>query len=452
MAKNYYDVLGVSKSATDEEIKSAYRKLAKKYHPDLNKDNPDATAKFKEVNEAYEVLGDKTKRSNYDTYGSADGNPFGGNGGAGGFGGFGNGGGFSGNFGGFEDLGDIFSGFFGGSGFGGSSRRSEMVGSDINLRMDLSFDEAVFGTKTNVTVLRTTVCHDCNGTGAKNGTEYTTCSACGGRGKVRYQQNTIFGTMTSESACSTCGGTGKQIKEKCSCCGGKGFVKQNTTIEIEIPAGVDNGQVLTVPNKGNEAKGGCGNLRIELNVASHPMLRREGADLYADVYVPYIDCILGCDIDVPIVKGTYKLTIPPLTSSGTLFRLKGKGVKKLRSNSSGDVLITIKSEVPKSLDKQTKELLNKIKDSTNASAYPKSKDCTSKIEKLKASKWTDDAINNVNCEEIENCENVNCNKNQNFDDKLNQSLKNLKNKTTSAFNKLKTKIKEAKDRVKKKFD
>jgi molecular chaperone DnaJ len=249
--------------------------------------------------------------------------------------------------------------------------------------MNLSFEEAVFGVKKSVTVARTTLCNDCNGTGAKNGTEYTTCSGCNGKGKIRYQQETFLGTVINESVCSSCKGTGKQIKEKCSCCSGKGFVKANTTIEVNVPAGVDNGQILTVPNKGNEAKGGCGNLRIDLTVSSHSMLKRDGADLYIDVHIPYVDCVLGCEIDVPLVKGVYKLTIPPLTQSGTLFRLKGKGIKKLQSSSYGDILVTVKSEAPKSLDKQTKELLNKIKQEVNISAYPKAKDYENKVSKLK---------------------------------------------------------------------
>ena len=376
MAKDYYDILGVSKDASEDEIKSAYRKLAKKYHPDLNKDNPDATAKFKEVNEAYEVLGDAKKRSNYDQYGSAEGNPFSG---GQGFGGFGGAEGFEGGFGGF---GDIFSNIFGG-GFGGSVRRSEPVGSDIGARMNLTFEEAAFGVKKTVTVQRTVLCKDCNGTGAKNGTEYTTCSVCGGKGKVRYQQSTFLGTVINESICSACGGSGKQVKEKCSCCNGKGYKKENTTIEVNVPAGIDNGQILTLPNKGNEAKGGCGDLRIELTVSPHPMLKRDGADLYLEVFVPYVDCLLGTDIMVPLVKGVYKLTIPALTQSGTIFRLKGKGIKRLRGNTNGDIIITVKSEVPKSLDKKTKEMLKDIKEQTSSSSYPKSKDYESKISKIK---------------------------------------------------------------------
>lgn len=376
MAKDYYDILGVSKDASEDEIKSAYRKLAKKYHPDLNKDNPDATAKFKEVNEAYEVLGDAKKRSNYDQYGSAEGNPFGG---GQGFGDFGGAEGFEGGFGGF---GDIFSNIFGG-GFGGSVRRSEPVGSDIGARMNLTFEEAAFGVKKTVTVQRTVLCNDCNGTGAKNGTEYTTCSVCGGKGKVRYQQSTFLGTVINESICSACGGSGKQVKEKCSCCNGKGYKKENTTIEVNVPAGIDNGQILTLPNKGNEAKGGCGDLRIELTVSPHPMLKRDGADLYLEVFVPYVDCLLGTDIMVPLVKGVYKLTIPALTQSGTIFRLKGKGIKRLRGNTNGDIIITVKSEVPKSLDKKTKEMLKDIKEQTSSSSYPKSKDYESKISKIK---------------------------------------------------------------------
>lgn len=370
MAKNFYDVLGVSKDASADEIKSAYRKLAKKYHPDLNKDNPDAAAKFKEVNEAYEVLGDEQKRSNYDKFGSAEGNPFGG---AGGFSQ-----GFSGSFGGFSGFGDFFSDIF--SGFSSSTRRTASpVGSDISMRLNLSFEESAFGVKETVHVQRTILCHDCKGTGAKNGTEFTTCTACNGMGKIRYQQESFLGTVINEKRCTTCGGTGKIIKEKCSCCQGKGTLKEASDIEVDIPAGVDNGQILTVTGKGNEAKGGNGDLIIEINVTPHKLLRREDFDLYIEIFVPFTDLVLGTEINVPLAKGVHKLTIPALTQSGTVFRLKGKGIKHLRGSGYGDLLVTIKSEVPKSLDKHTKDLLNKIKEETKLSSYPKSKDYETKI-------------------------------------------------------------------------
>ncbi len=369
MAKNFYEVLGVSKSASADEIKSAYRKLAKQYHPDLNKDNPDAATKFKEINEAYEVLSDETKRANYDQFGSAEGNPYA-NAGAG-FGG----GGF-----GFEDIfSNIFSGFGGGA---TRARNSDPIGSDIVLKMHLTFDEAVNGVSKNITFSRVETCNECRGTGAKNGTEFTVCTSCNGLGRIRYQQVTIIGTVVNESTCKTCGGTGKLIKERCSACGGKGNSKQTVTLSVDIPAGIDDGQTLTMRGKGNMAKGGNGDLIINVKVDSHPMLTREGVNLSMDVFIPYVDAILGTKIKVPIVSGTYDLTIPPLTQSGSIFRIKGKGIKSLRSNAYGDVLITIKTEAPKSLDKAQKEKLMEIKENQNMNSYTRYKSFVDKMKKM----------------------------------------------------------------------
>lgn len=368
MAKDFYEVLGVSKTASSDEIKSAYRKLAKKYHPDLNKDNPDASAKFKEVNEAYEVLSDETKRSNYDQFGSADGNPY-----ADAGAGFGGAGGF-----GFED---IFSNLFSGFG-GGRARNSAPIGDDIVLKMHLTFDEAVNGVSKNVSFQRVETCADCKGTGAKNGTEFSTCTACNGLGRIRYQQNIGFGVVVNETNCKVCGGSGRVIKERCVTCSGKGIKKQNININIDIPAGIDDGQTLTMRGKGNMAKGGNGDLVINVKVDSHPMLTREGTDLKMDIYIPYIDAILGTTIQVPIVSGVYDLVIPPLTQSGSVFRIKGKGIKNLKSKDYGDVLITIKTEAPKTLDKVQKEKLQEIKESQNASSYARYKGYLDKLKKL----------------------------------------------------------------------
>lgn len=371
--KDYYKILGVEKSASDDEIKSAFRKLAKKYHPDLNKDNPDATQKFKDVNEAYEVLSDKEKRANYDAYGDAKGNPFG----QGGFGGFG------GGAGGFSDFGDIFSSFFGG-GFGGgaSERRTQKVGDDIVTKLNLTFEEAVFGCTKTIQVNRIEQCEECDGTGAKNGTAFSTCSACKGAGRVRFQQQTILGSVVSERTCNVCGGTGKQIKEKCTCCGGKGTLRKSTSIDVAVPAGIDDGQTLTMRGKGNVDAGGAGDLHIQVNVANHPVLERDGSDLLMDLYLPFADCILGTEVEIPLAKGTYKLKIPESTNSGTLFRLKNKGVKNLRGSGYGDLLVTVKSEAPKSLDRTMKDILSKIKDNSKAS-YPKAEGLKNKINKLR---------------------------------------------------------------------
>ena len=367
MARDFYEILGVDKSASDDEIKSAYRKLAKKYHPDLNKDNPEAATKFKEVNEAYEVLSDETKRANYDAYGDAEGNPYA-NAGAG-FGGFG--------FGFDEILQNVFS-----RGARGATNTAP-VGSDIVLKLNLTFDEAVNGVKKNITYSRIETCAECKGTGAKNGTHFTECSSCKGVGRVRYEQTILgFGTVVKESTCKTCGGSGRLVKERCNVCNGKGSGKQSMNISLDIPAGIDDGQTLTLRGKGNMAKGGNGDLVINIKVDPHPMLIREGANLKMDIFIPYIDAILGTTIKVPVVSGTYDLIIPPLTQSGEIFRIKGKGIKYLRSNAYGDVLITIKTEAPKNLDKLQKEKLLEIKENQNINSYAKYKSFIDKMKKL----------------------------------------------------------------------
>ena len=368
MSQDLYEILGVDKNASDEEIKSAYRKLAKKYHPDLNKDNPSAQEKFKEVNQAYEVLGDKEKRSNYDRFGTADGNPFDGQS-AGGFGGFG----------GFED---IFSNIFGGKGFGGfgQGRNREPVGSDIEMRINLTFEEACFGCKKSINVTRVELCDECDGTGAKNGTEFIKCTGCGGTGRVRFEQHTFLGTVVNESICKACNGTGKTIKEKCGHCGGKGNVKTNSSIEIDIPGGISDGQTLTLQGRGNQARGGSGDLHILVNVSRHQFLVRQNNDLTFTLNLPFVDLLLGTEVEIPLVKGTYKLKVPELTQSGTVFRIKGKGVKVLKGLGYGDLLVTINAEAPKSLDKESRNILQDIKENKKLSysKYSNFKDKMSK--------------------------------------------------------------------------
>lgn len=362
--KDYYSVLGVDKNASDDEIKSAYRRLAKKYHPDLNK-TPEAAEKFKDINEAYEVLGDTKKRANYDQFGSADGNPFGAGGGNAG-GGFGD---FFGGGGGFSDIfSDIFSAFG-----GGRAEKVNQRGSDINIAVNLTFEEACFGCTKNITISKLDRCSSCNGTGAKNGKEFSTCPECNGTGRVRYQQNTLFGTTIREAGCPKCNGSGKIIKEKCQSCNGKGVQKTNKTVQVKFPAGIDNGQTLRLRNEGNSPAGGGvnGDLNIKITVSPHKLLVRKGKDLYLDLYLPFTLTLLGGKVDIPTLDGKYTLTIPELTPSGTVMRLKNRGVKDLNRDSCGDLLVTIKAEAPKSLDKQTRAKLQQLADEIGDSSYIK---------------------------------------------------------------------------------
>lgn len=368
--KDYYSILGVDKNASEDDIKSAYRKLAKKYHPDLNKDNPDAAEKFKEINEAYEVLGDKQKRSNYDQFGSADGanfsDFFGGNGGF--SGGFSSG--FSGDFG--DIFGDIFSAFGGGSRASGASAQSAR-GEDINIAMNISLKESAFGVNKDIRISKLESCPHCKGTGAKDGTAFETCPDCKGAGRVRFQQNTIFGTTIREGICNTCRGTGKRIKEKCPDCLGKGYTKVTKTVTVKVPAGINQDQILRMRGEGNAplTPGVPGDLNIKINVDKDKMLTRDGNDILLTIYVPFTTLLLGGKITIPTLEGSYELPIKELTQSGTVMRLKGKGTKVLQRESRGDMLVTLKSEAPSKLDKKAKEKLQEIESIYKDSAYSK---------------------------------------------------------------------------------
>lgn len=366
--KDYYSVLGLDKNASDDDIKSAYRKLAKQYHPDLNKDNPDAANKFKEVNEAYSVLSDKQKRANYDQFGTADG--------AGaGFGGF-NGSGFEG-FGGFEDIFNIF-----GMGSRGATQRRE-VGADLATDLKISFAEAVFGVEKEIVITRSERCDVCNGSGAKSGSETVSCPECRGTGKVQYTQNTLFGRVTNVGECQNCKGKGKIIKEKCSACRGAGIKKTAHTVKVKIPAGIDDGQTIKMRGEGDQTAsldGQAGDLHIRIKVTPHPLLVRNGYDLYVDVYVPFTTLLTGGKVDIPVLKGTQKLDIPALTQSNTKFTLRGKGVKYLRGIGSGDLYVTLKGEMPKNVDKQTKKLIEQLQSSFKPSDYPKSESYKKKLD------------------------------------------------------------------------
>lgn len=373
MAEDYYKILGVDKNASDDEIKSAYRRLAKKYHPDINKEK-DADVKFKEVNEAYSVLSDKTKKAQYDQFGQGRGSDFFKNGGMGG----GFGGGFGGDFGGFNfDFGgfdDIFSSMFGGA-FGGRSKTSAVAGDDIQVQINLTFKEAVLGCNKNINISRVDNCSDCSGTGAKNGKDYSTCRECNGSGTVQYRENSLFGTVIRTGPCKECDGKGKIIKEKCPSCGGNGYKKQNKSISINIPAGVDNHQVVTVRGGGNAGlRGGPnGDLHIIVNVAKHKLLERENYNLKLKVFVPFTLLITGGDVEVPLVEGTTKIKIPEYTQNNMVFKLKGRGVKHLNSSNVGDLLVTVVGETPKSLNRAEKELLSKLENNISSSQYTRYK-------------------------------------------------------------------------------
>ncbi len=362
--RDYYEVLGVDKSADENTIKKAYRTLAKKYHPDMNPGDKEAEAKFKEVNEAYDVLSDPDKKAKYDQYGHAAFDPSSGMGG-GGFGGFG---GF-GDFG--FDINDIFSSFFGGS---SSSRRNGPIrGESVNVRMTLTFEEAFFGCKKEVKYRKAQKCSECGGSGAEKGTSPKTCTACGGSGQVRVQTRTPFGIMQSSKTCETCRGTGKIIEKKCPKCSGNGIEVISKTLEVNIPAGIDDGQSIALRGQGNDGLNGgsAGDLNIIISVRPHPVFERDGYDLYCEIPITFAEATLGAEIDVPTMEGTQKLTIPEGTQTGAVFTLKNKGVTRINSKTRGNIYITVIIETPKSLTAEQRNLLQKFADACGESNYSK---------------------------------------------------------------------------------
>lgn len=360
--RDYYEVLGINKGASDDEIKKAYRKLAKQYHPDMNPGDKDAEAKFKEVNEAYAVLSDPDKRAKYDQYGHAAFDP------SAGFGGFG-----GADFGDFGfDIGDIFSSFFGGSSRG-SGRRGPVRGDDISVRMTLSFNEAVFGAKKEVSYQRVQRCSECGGTGAAKGTSPKTCPSCNGSGQVRTQQRTPFGVMQSTRTCDNCGGTGKVVDTPCKKCRGNGFERVTKKLEVNIPAGIDNGERVVIRGKGSDgANGGsAGDLIIVISVRNDDIFERDGSDIYCEVPITFAEATLGAEIDIPTLEGKIKYTIPEGTQSGTKFTLKQKGVQNPRYKTKGNLYVTVVVEVPKNLNAEQKNLLSKFADSCKEKNYAK---------------------------------------------------------------------------------
>lgn len=356
MAKrDYYEVLGISKGANETEIKKAYRSLAKKYHPDMNKE-AGADAKFKEVQEAYEILSDSTKRASYDQYGHAafdQSQGFGG--GAGGFGG---------GAGGFGDFGDIFGSFFGGG--GGQGRRQDpnapMQGQDKFMTMRVDFMDAVFGAEKTVSMQVDQECNSCHGSGAFSKKDIKTCSTCHGSGQVTSAQRTPFGTFQSQSVCPDCGGKGKTISKKCNECHGKGYNTKKINVDIKVPAGIVSGQQLRVSGMGERGINGGpqGDLFVEIVVSSHQYFKRQGNDIVISVPISAIDATIGTKIDVPTVTGDVSLTIPAGTQGNTKFRLKEKGFPDLRSGRKGDQFVEVKIEIPTKISKTDKELYEQL--------------------------------------------------------------------------------------------
>lgn len=356
--RDYYEVLGVSKSATDDEIKRAYRKLAKKYHPDLNK-APDAAEKFKEVNEAYEVLSDPQKRQTYDQFGFAgmDGSQ------AGGFNQ-----GFAGA--GFDDFSDIFSSFFGGGFGGGSQRRASNAprrGEDKYMRMNVSFMDACFGKTETINLSVDEMCPHCHGSGADSPSDVETCSRCHGSGTVITQQRTAFGMFQQQSVCPDCRGTGKKVRKVCRECGGQGYIHKRESVDIKIPAGIATGQQLRVAGKGERGTNGGpnGDLFIEINVLAHNKFSRNGKDIYLEIPVSAVDATLGVSVDVPTIYGDVTMKIPAGTQDGTKLRLKEKGVVDIRGGRKGDQIVTVKVKVDEHLTAKEKELYKQLQEMQN---------------------------------------------------------------------------------------
>ena len=379
--RDYYEVLGLKKGASEDEIKKAYRKLAKKYHPDLNPGDKEAEAKFKEVGEAYEVLSNPEKRSRYDQFGHAGVDPsYGAGAGAGGFGGAA---GFD-----FSDIGDIFGSFFGGGfgGFGGGGRsrnpNAPIRGNDVNIRLNLTFMEAAMGCKKQISVPRLERCDQCQGTGAAAGTQPETCPDCHGTGQVHVSQRTPFGMVQTSRVCSKCGGKGRIIREKCSKCSGMGRVKVTKKLEVTVPAGIDDGQTFVLRGQGDHGvnSGPAGDVNVTVGVKPDPLFRRDGYDIWCEIPITFTQAVLGDEITVPTIDGKVAYQVPEGTQPGTVFRLRNKGISYLNGRGRGDQYVEVTLEVPKGLTGKQKEALKAFDQLTGEKNYEKRK---SFFEKLK---------------------------------------------------------------------
>lgn len=358
--RDYYEVLGISKGASDDEIKKAHRKLAKKYHPDLNKDNPEAAEEFKELNEAYEVLSDKDKRAKYDQFGFAGVDPN-----------YGGGGGGFGGFGGFDmgDLGGIFDAFFGGGGGSSRSRRNApQRGETLQQRLMLSFEEAAFGCEKEITIGRVESCEACGGSGAAPGTSAETCSRCRGSGTVTQTQRTPLGMFQTQSPCPECRGTGKIIKTPCKKCAGKGKVRNSRTLKVKIPAGIDDGQSIQLRGQGGAGTNGgpAGDVIVTIGIRPHPLFTREGSDVLCEIPISFTQAALGVTLQVPTIDGKIEYQVPEGTQTGTVFRMRGKGIQNVNGRGRGDQFVRVNIEVPKNLSQKQKDLLREFEESSNA--------------------------------------------------------------------------------------
>lgn len=371
--RDYYEVMGVPQNASEDEIKKAYRKLAKKYHPDLNPNDQVAETRFKEVNEAYEVLSDKDKRARYDQFGHAGVDPNFGGGAAGGNP-------FQGDF----DFGDIFNSVFGGfGGFGGrqANPNAPRRGTDTEAEIQISFEQAAKGCKQTVTYQHVESCEACKGSGAKQGTSATSCAACGGSGQVRVNQRTPFGVVQTARTCDRCRGKGKIIEHPCKDCGGSGHVRKKKTLEINIPAGIADEQMLKVSGQGNAGLNGGpeGDLLLIVTVRSHPVFTRKGNDVWCEIPLTFTQAALGAEITVPTLDGDVTYAVHEGTQPGDVFKLKGKGIEKLGGRGRGDQFVKVTVEVPKNLSKEQKEVLQSFEEMTSEKNYAKRKSFFEKI-------------------------------------------------------------------------
>ena len=376
--RDYYEVLGVNKGASDDEIKKAYRKKAKEFHPDLHPGDAEAEKNFKEAAEAYEVLSDKDKKARYDQFGHAGVDPNFGAGGAGGYGG-----GFSGFD--FSDLGDIFGSMFGG-GFGGAGRNPNAPrrGSDVESRVIISFEEAAKGCKKTIKITRIENCESCGGNGAEKGTSPINCTKCNGTGRITVQQRTPFGVMQSQTSCDRCQGKGKVVEKPCKRCNGKGKIRRTIDREVEIPAGIDDGQAFSIRGAGNVGLNGGsnGDLIIDVGVRPHPLFERNGFDIYCEIPVTFAQAALGAEITVPTLDGKVKFNIHEGTQPGEKFKLREKGIKRLNYSGRGDQYVIINVEIPKDLSKKQKELLKAFDQETDDKNYNKKKSFFDKVKDI----------------------------------------------------------------------